>query len=914
MDGNITKEDCIIQLKNESPILFENKVHIKKENDIISKEDINNNPEKIKDIRVTSIKRDLEQLERRKLLEEYKRKKQEKKNSAQKGISSKNSVNTLNSVIKHEPISSNSKKSSNDIIKNNNLKLCSSNEVKKEINGNDNIGIVKNPIKTENNIGKVKKTSASKSIKKELDAVDKNLNSADSAEKPKSVDKNGEKNNLSVNQTGKESIKNFKIKRKLHSTNYTYNESKSFISVGKSKIKDKDILANTTIILPSNLTNKDKKLKNVLSPLSTKKTSKSIHQPFLKPSDNNIVHKPTKVHKSLIQNIPATSSSKIKIETKKLSNNMLRSKSDLSSYSSSTPKSEIKILKSPLISSPTSSPTLIREFKVKSSSPSSTKTIPHLHTFNQSSKSSLVKKKQPKTTTKIDLASPPSSKKLSNLIHTPSRSITPLRANQSFSVANISNKRSRLNINESFVEHDKRPIKKLRSNNNTNNDNTHDKNNIILDSKLLSSIKKSDNELISNESNSVIKNRISKTTNDKIDRVKNDPKTVNSTEIINKKKSNSSCPHYLMPTANWKTKVVVKPTIEKKNGLNLSPISKTKNALKLSNLSKTIKKNNNTNNNIINHPTLITSTLTTTSNLITTSNITSNPNIVTSILSSKSNNQPVYTPKNSKSNSIDNNLTKFSTPTINRSKTVTNYSIKSTSKNINKDTKKERMNSGIVSHSATISTPSKRINKNIKRNNIAFTEENEQDINRMFISAETLKSTSIDSFFSHYNSTEINKKDNQSDKVFDKKYLNNNSKKLEKKNSRLNSISEDIKKKVNSGGDNFSSKNEKQKIEYPLTGENHGNIEKNNIIENKNFNTYETKKCEKACHSKDKQLLIINQEDDVKDIPKENLNSQSNKNEKLDGKNIEIKRNFKENNPNHVIEEFNDKNRNITSG
>jgi len=346
MDGNITKEDCIIQLKNESPILFENKVHIKKENDIISKEDINNNPEKIKDIRVTSIKRDLEQLERRKLLEEYKRKKQEKKNSAQKGISSKNSVNTLNSVIKHEPISSNSKKSSNDIIKNNNLKLCSSNEVKKEINGNDNIGIVKNPIKTENNIGKVKKTSASKSIKKELDAVDKNLNSADSAEKPKSVDKNGEKNNLSVNQTGKESIKNFKIKRKLHSTNYTYNESKSFISVGKSKIKDKDILANTTIILPSNLTNKDKKLKNVLSPLSTKKTSKSIHQPFLKPSDNNIVHKPTKVHKSLIQNIPATSSSKIKIETKKLSNNMLRSKSDLSSYSSSTPKSEIKILKS----------------------------------------------------------------------------------------------------------------------------------------------------------------------------------------------------------------------------------------------------------------------------------------------------------------------------------------------------------------------------------------------------------------------------------------------------------------------------------------------------------------------------------------------------------------------------------------
>jgi len=49
-------------------------------------------------------------------------------------------------------------------------------------------------------------------------------------------------------------------------------------------------------------------------------------------------------------------------------------------------------------------------------------------------------------------------------------------------------------------------------------------------------------------------------------------------------------------------------------------------------------------------------------------------------------------------------------------------------------------------------------------------------------------------------------------------------------------------------------------------------------------------------------------------FPKENLNSQSNKNEKLDGKNIEIKRNFKENNPNHVIEEFNDKNRNITSG
>jgi len=668
--------------------------------------------------------------------------------SAQKGISSKNNVNTPNSVIKHEPTSSNSKKSSNVIIKNNNLKLYSSNEIKKEINGNDNIGIIKDTIKKESNVRKVKSTSILKSIKKELDVVDKNLNSADSVEKPKFEVKNNEKNNLNVNQTGKEGIKNYKIKRKLHSTNDTFNESKSFISVRKSKIKDEDIPANTTIILPTNLTNKNKKFTNVLSPLSTKKSSKSIYQPFLKPSGSDIVHKPIKVHKSLVQNIPATSNAKIKIETKKLSNNILRSKSDLSSYSPSIPKSEIKILKSPLISSPTSSPNSI-------------KTIPNLHTLNQLSKSSLVKKKQLKTTTNINLASPPSSKKLNNSIHTPSRSVSSsLRANQSFSVANISNKRSRFNINESFVDHEKRPIKKLRSNNNTNNDNTHNKNNIVLDTKLLSNIKESDNKLISNESNSVIKNKISKTTNDKIDIVKNDQKIVNSAETINKKKSNSSCPHYLMPTANWKTKVVVKPTIEKKSSLKLSPISKTKNVLKLANLSKTIKKNNNNNNNIINYPTIITSTLTNTSNIAATSNMTSNSNIETSILSSKSNNQSVYTPKSSKSNSIDNNLTKFSTPTINRSKTVTNYSIKSTSKNINKDTKKERVNNGIISRSATISTPSKRINKNIKRNNIAFTEENEQDINRMFISAETLKSTSIDSFFSHYNSTEINKKDN----------------------------------------------------------------------------------------------------------------------------------------------------------
>jgi len=80
MDGNIAKEDCInVQLKNESPILFENNIQIKKENDTINKEDINNS-EKVKDIRITSSKKDLEQLERRKLLEEYKRKKQEKKN------------------------------------------------------------------------------------------------------------------------------------------------------------------------------------------------------------------------------------------------------------------------------------------------------------------------------------------------------------------------------------------------------------------------------------------------------------------------------------------------------------------------------------------------------------------------------------------------------------------------------------------------------------------------------------------------------------------------------------------------------------------------------------------------------------------------------------------------------------------
>jgi len=118
----------------------------------------------------------------------------------------------------------------------------------------------------------------------------------------------------------------------------------------------------------------------------------------------------------------------------------------------------------------------------------------------------------------------------------------------------------------------------------------------------------------------------------------------------------------------------------------------------------------------------------------------------------------------------------------------------------------------------------------------------------------------------------------------------------------LNSINEDIKKKVNSLGDNSLNKNEKQKIEYILTSENHRNIEKDNIIENKNFDTNELKNSEKTCHSKDKQLLIINQENVVKDIPKENLISQFNKNEKLDGKNIEIKRKLKEKNPNHVIE------------
>jgi len=81
MDDNIEKDSINknnVQLNNESPILFENKIQIKKENDNNNK-DVNNCFEKGKDIKVISYKKDLEQLERRKLLEEYKRKKQEKK-------------------------------------------------------------------------------------------------------------------------------------------------------------------------------------------------------------------------------------------------------------------------------------------------------------------------------------------------------------------------------------------------------------------------------------------------------------------------------------------------------------------------------------------------------------------------------------------------------------------------------------------------------------------------------------------------------------------------------------------------------------------------------------------------------------------------------------------------------------------
>jgi len=84
-ESEVRKEKHIledVQSIDESHILMNTKVQIKKENDIIvNQEGVQSNISK-KENEIKSIKEKklLEQIERRKLLEEYKRKKQEKKN------------------------------------------------------------------------------------------------------------------------------------------------------------------------------------------------------------------------------------------------------------------------------------------------------------------------------------------------------------------------------------------------------------------------------------------------------------------------------------------------------------------------------------------------------------------------------------------------------------------------------------------------------------------------------------------------------------------------------------------------------------------------------------------------------------------------------------------------------------------
>lgn len=565
-------------------------------------------------------------------------------------------------------------------------------------------------------------------------------------EKPTLIENKNDRNDVDLKQSSNLNLKsktqsNISIKNKD-----IYKESKSFISLRQPKLEyDKELKANTTVVLPSSNTSKRKE-KEISLDIPILKDS-SLHQPFPKPSDNETFKlKETKFDKKLLS-LP-----------KKSKFSISRSKSSLS-YSPSTPKLKSKILNSPLMSSPTSSPTSVSNSKVKT--PTKISNSSHSNIKSGFSRS-------PSITSNI--TSPPKSKKSGNIIHSPTKlsikSSTSIKANQSFSESNISNKRNRplsSNINKSFINYERNIFKKIKLNQDLS---IHNKDNKIIDKKILSDTKEEFNtksEISKEGDTNILK------ANNKIEMLKDIHliKLKNSDEKTDIKK-NSSCPHYLMPTANWKTKTV-KTINEKKNSSNLSPIVKSKVALKVLNSSKVIKKKlNNTKNhslltsmtsNNMSHIINNSNTINITHSNNNTSNNTKTPNNNISTIISKPNVHHLYTHKSSIPNVNDVTTTtstttnKLSTPTITRSKSISNNSSKAI-----KGCKKERTHGhGVISRSSTLPTPtpSKRINKNIKRNNVAFTEENEQDINRMFISAETLKSTSIDSFFTHYSNTEV---------------------------------------------------------------------------------------------------------------------------------------------------------------
>jgi len=532
------------------------------------------------------------------------------------------------------------------------------------------------------------------------------------------------------------------------SSDISYKESKSFMTYKNSITNfDKDFKANYSVIIPIELSNKNKKTQNSIPNLQSKNSSNSklSNQSFsFSESKKNVNERNNNFSSFQIKQLNNYKNDK------KTASKISKSKSDLNTLSSPS-KSKTQILSSPLVSSPVSSPIHESEFKV-----SRTKSMTSTP-LNKILKQSKVDKS-------LNITSSPNSKKLSHilqnsLLHTPSKlsikSSTKLNPNQSFTVANNSKKRTQTfhtNVNESFIDNKSNIIKKVKLNSNTEEKN---KTNKTQDTKILSTIKEESNtnKIYSKDDNGIISTKkddkskisnVSKESKDKDDKDKNN----------SEKKEINSCPHYLIPTANWKTKAIKQNTDKDKStiGTKLSSRYKVKTAIKILNMSKLIKKKNSNNSSIKN-----TTALKNTSNY---NDILVNSTINPVNSGTKSSSHHIYTHKNSKINSLDS---KYSVcPIINRSKTLSNFSFnKVTPPSTSKENKKEKSNKKVTNRSATLPmpTPSKRINKNIKRNNVAFTEENEQDINRMFISAETLKSTSIDSFFNHYNSTNNEKRD-----------------------------------------------------------------------------------------------------------------------------------------------------------
>ncbi|ORX57909.1 hypothetical protein BCR36DRAFT_409363 [Piromyces finnis] len=496
------------------------------------------------------------------------------------------------------------------------------------------------------------------------------------------------------------------------------------------------------MILSNNIINKNKE------------KVKSLEKPLLKKS-------------SLSDKVNITKSSNIKSPfLKKSAYSISRNKSDLSN-SPSISRLNSKTLNSQLLSS--------TSFLNSKSNSFNRKIIPLSPTKNTESINSSFTS---------NITSPPKLKELSNTAYdTPSKlsakSSPFIKKYQSFPGINNKNKRdypSSPNINKSFVIHEGNAFKKIK-----------------IKQDLTANTK--DSSVVFKEKEKTNIQLITK----KTEKLKEDHsiKNQNHEEKYDKNK-NHSVPHYLLPTANWKTKSN-KSINEKKNNMKPSPVPKSKATPKILSSSKIIKKKPN----IVKSHSLIPST--TYDNIIHNGNSTSTINTIhttttTTTTTTVITNNTIKNSKNNSANNIDSTIsktdinhlythrslnsdifstTKLSTPTTIRSKAVSNNSTK-----VIKGNKKEKFNNGILSRSSTLPlpTPSKRINKNIKRNNIAFTEENEQDINRMFISAETLKSTSIDSFFTHYNNTELDKRNTQSDKKYHKKSLSNIFKKLEKNN------------------------------------------------------------------------------------------------------------------------------------